>query len=552
MTETSLAVWLCRLSGPSWAPLQDQSDGPPEMQHNCVWWLWSMHFNDGTALNLSHLPANARVFVENEMQRQRIEGAVLRPGEVPLLEGETETVAGLRLLDEQPERLARGIIRAHQTDTPHAWHYAAAAAALAREGLDVREHIGTRNKLAAALLDECMRLRAPENATLDELNEAATAAIEKVTGTPESDARAKVKANELYWWADSGPSSLGHELRFTRALARVIYRQSMSQAEERAKRLARNPAAGIASESLTVLVKTARFGASASRMQGQLSGNWSVLDEKGRKVATFTPRLSTAESMQIMAALSNLQVARVMRWAVWGAYRKRFEDEQPDFNRLTVERGLSGLAEALGLAAHGETRKELRLALDALSDLRIETPKGEGRVLAWFEMKARGQRAAVLDVSLHGPLAADYLDDDIPRCPERRLVPIPLPQHLPALVGRANEHAAQASLQLLIMRHFRTLAEELARDGNVELSERELRRLLDESGTPGRLLDAVLVAYQTGEGAVPGPPMLVQTGPSRFDLHPGAFSRERASIVAAGRASKQGRANRTKKTNREK
>ena len=538
MTEISLSVWLWR-------------DGTAVLDQRVVW-MWAQHHTTDEPLDLTHLPAEGRAFVERELQRQRIEGAALPPGAVPVLEGETEKVAGLRLLDEQPERLVRGLIRVHQTDTLNAWHYAAADAALLRAGLDVRENIDTRNELATALRRECRGLRAPENATLDELNEAATAAMEKVTGTRESDTRERVKANPLYLWAEPGPSSLGHELRFTRGLASMLYRQSMSQAEERAKRLARNPAAGIASESLTVLVKTARFGASASKMQGQLSGNWSVLDERGRKVATFTPRLSTAESMQIMAALSNLQVARVMRWAVWGAYRKRFEDEQPDFNRLLVERGFSGLAEALGLAAHGETRKELRLALDALSDLRIETPKGEGRVMTWFETKARGQRAAVLDVSVKGPLAADYLDDDIPRGPERQIVPIPLPQHLPALVGRANEHAAQASLQLLIMRHFRWLADDLARDGNVELSERELRRLLDESGTPGRLLDAVLVAYQTGEGAVPGPPMLVQTGPSRFDLHSGAFSRERASIVAAGRASKQGRARRAKKTVREK
>ena len=154
---------------------------------------------------------------------------------------------------------------------------------------------------------------------------------------------------------------------------------------------------------------------------------------------------------------------------------------------------------------------------------------------------------AVLDAVVFGPLRPDYIDDAIPRGDERKLVPIPLPQHLPAFVGRTNEHPAQANLQLLVMRHFRKNARHFAEYGSVELPRNTLRDLLDESGTPAGLLDAVLNAYFTGEGTTPGPPLLRMISPGVVDLHPGAFDRERASIIAAGQASKRGTASRARR-----
>ena len=217
-------MYLLRLAGPTWAPEHTQS-GPPELQRKCVLWLWCMHVvnaieeRSDTITHAPRIPSGMEAAIRAEMLAE----SVLLPGEVPLLAEDYEQ-AGLRLLDKQPERLVRGLIRVHRTDTLNRWHYAAADAALAREGLDVREHLATRNELAEALRAACCRLRAPENATLDELNAEATNAIERVSGVSESDARAKVRKRPLYWWAEPGPSSLGHELRFTRALASEIYR----------------------------------------------------------------------------------------------------------------------------------------------------------------------------------------------------------------------------------------------------------------------------------------------------------------------------------------
>ena len=383
------------------------------------------------------------------------------------------------------------------------------------------------------------------------MNAKATDAVERVSGKTDERLRADVKAERLFWWADLAPDGYRHELRFTRSLAQVLHRRTIREARERAERLARNPSAGIAMPYLTQLVSTARFGRSSSKMQRQIDGEWAVLDDRGRRVARFVPPqlvdVDDKSTADIMAALSRLSATRVLRWAVWTAYGQRFQLEQENPHVLAMPGGVSGLAKTLGLEPSGSTREELVLALDALASIRIDTPRSEGRVFSWNERRAVGRREAVLDAVVFGPLRPDYIDDATPRASdERKLVPIPLPQHLPALVGRANEHPAQANLQLLVMRHFRKNARPFAEHGSVELSRDEMRRLLDESGTPTRLLDDVLNAYFTGEGTAPGPPQLVSIGPGVVDLHPGAFGRERASIIAAGQKSKQGKASRTR------
>ena len=175
--------------------------------------------------------ADARACAERESIRLQLQGEVLRPGEVPLLDADyeqtddPENIAGRRLLREQPERLVRGFIRVHQTDTPNRWHYAAADAALTREGLDVETNIDTRNELAMALHRECRRVIVPDGAGLAELDAIATDAVERVSGKPDEQLRKAVKARRLFWWADSVQERDVHQLRWPRALATEIYQR---------------------------------------------------------------------------------------------------------------------------------------------------------------------------------------------------------------------------------------------------------------------------------------------------------------------------------------
>jgi len=521
-----------------------------------VFWTWGRAINYALLRSvLDQLPGEAP-----DLRELLLADLAMMPRwpDVPFaeefLKREDPEGAGLALLDTDPAAVVRELLRVHRTDEPNRWHYLAGEAALRREGTDVTPE--ARNTLAAALRAECCRLRLPEAAGLDELNAIATEAIERVAGERLDADRELVKARPLYWWGERSdvaePTQSSHQLRFTRALAQVLHRKLAREDAERAARIARNPSAGIAMPHLTQLVRASRFGRSSSKLQGRTDGTFDILDDRGRRVAGFeSPTLPAlagdAGTEKVMAALSSLSTARVMRWAVWSAYLQRFHVDAENPNVIALSGGIFGLAKVLGLEPSGSTREELVLALEALASIRVDTPQSEGMVFGWNETKAKGRREAMLEAVVFGPLRPDYIDDDIPRGPGRKLVPIPLPQRLPALVGRPNEHAAQANLQLLVMRHFRLKARELAERGNVELSRDEMRRLLDESGTPARLIDDVLAAYFSGEGTKPGPLQLVNVGPGVVDLHPDAFGAERASIIVAGQASKRGKESRARR-----
>jgi hypothetical protein len=85
----------------------------------------------------------------------------------------------------------------------------------------------TRNNLAEDLRAECCRLRLPEAAGLDELNTIATEAIEQIDNERLDSERTMVNERPLFWWAEVGPSGVGRQLRFGRALAQSLHRRNL-------------------------------------------------------------------------------------------------------------------------------------------------------------------------------------------------------------------------------------------------------------------------------------------------------------------------------------
>lgn len=214
--QSSLCVWLVPHIG----------------SESHVLWAWAEDVIFFLPMHDSpRMTAEVRASAERELQRLQLQSEVLHPGEVPLLDadyeqaGDPEDIAGRRLLRERPERLVRGFIRVHRTDTPNQWHYQAANAALVREGLDVETNIDTRNELAMALHRECRRVIVPDGAGLAELNAIATDAVERVSGRPEEQLRKAVEARPFFWWAESVPGRGANQIRWPRALATEIYQR---------------------------------------------------------------------------------------------------------------------------------------------------------------------------------------------------------------------------------------------------------------------------------------------------------------------------------------
>jgi uncharacterized membrane protein len=334
-------------------------------------------------------------------------------------------------------------------------------------------------------------------------------------------------------------------LRLPRVLARVLWPLKVRPDLERERN--RRDSAGVVAPVLTSLVETARVGLAGARHGAQVDwveNSARILDKNGRAVGELRVQGPTVDGRVIkLAALGTLAAQRVLRWAIWEGYEKRFIRADPEFSVLTVEGGEGTLAAQFGLKGR-KAANSLREAFDAWSAVWIDTPKGYGRIFAAYHHKPAPGRAARLEVHLLGPLRPGYVNDELAlhrHAEDKRIVPVPMPEQLPPLVGRENEGAPQAQLQLLTLREFRTRAEELAQRGAVEISEKRWRELAEEAALPLRLLADVLNAFSTGRGTTPAPPFLTRSGRNDFGLAD-AYKRERTAILSAAGKVKRGRA----------
>lgn len=384
-----------------------------------------------------------------------------------------------------------------------------------KEGL---EALGARNgmfALDAALADFIEGLKHPKSAvTAKEWREK----WRNEWGQSESKCRER--------WADP--------LRIPRVLARVLWVLKVRPELEREQ--GRKDAPGIIVPTVTSLVSLAWRGAQPTLFGGKAD----LIDKRGR-VYGHIDGPTIDQAVISLAALGTLNAQRLVRWAICEGYEKRYLRGEADYSVLWIEGGWQAFAKNLGKAA-GKAANELRDAAFAMSAIHIDSPTGRGRIFAVHEHKPRPGRPARIEMHLLGPLRPGYVTDELSslrRAESKRIVPIPMPNKLPPMVGRENEWASQAQIQLLTLRELRTHAEELATNGVVEISERRWRELADEASLPSRLVPEMLGAFVSGNNESPA--FLTQPRGWLFNLAD-AYEVERKAILAAGKMVTDGRA----------
>lgn len=303
--------------------------------------------------------------------------------------------------------------------------------------------------------------------------------------------------------------------------------------------------AGLVFPVLNSLTAAAHRGAQMNLLEGATE----IIDKNRRRVGALreAQRLNEAaphlDARHVsLASLGKLSTQRVIRWALWEGYRRKWIDDEPEPSRIFVTGGYSELARLVGMKGK-KAAEEVRDATATLDALYLDGPLGEGRVFSCFrhtDPTHKGQQS-VLEITLHGPFTPDYIVRKLGkhRSTNKWLIPVPMPQLLPPLVGRPNEHAAQAILQVLALREFRANAAEFVEEGNVEILESRWRELAEEAGLPRRILPDVLKAYPVGddEGR---PPFLERPHEWRFTLTE-PYHAEKRSILNAGQSKLSGR-----------
>ncbi len=324
-----------------------------------VFWMWSCsgewaQFTDDeqTALNklAEQYPGIREVLADTSL---RWPGVPCEPHEA--------RAAGRGLLASDPAAVVRELLRVHRTDEINNWHRLAARAALRREGVDVTPE--ARDTLAHALRAECCRLRLPEAAGLDELNTIATETIERVSGERLNDStRAKMCEDELFWWARR--AEVGHELRFTRALAQELHRRS------------RKLRAGLPIPLMTVLIRSG-----VERPELASDGRLQHRADDGRTRAAAAQVHLAERALSDTAPPGVVPLAAYLATVCYQQHREGHDEASAKSVAIT-----STSREALRQFGI-ETLAELRAALDWLQATSIGDPRFE----RWTCVTAYGQ-----------------------------------------------------------------------------------------------------------------------------------------------------------------
>ena len=214
--------------------------------------------------------------------------------------------------------------------------------------------------------------------------------------------------------------------------------------------------------------------------------------------------------------LASLTGHRAIRWLVTQGHRQELLGT-PKPHIIEVKGGLSGFAEKIGA-----TTKTAQPLVEAVLDAgQCFKYRWEGGIIGglWgygLNDRTGPGKPSMLRFELMSVLMPHYAKSHLEK-EEQHLVPI-VP--FPPMVGRFNDHGAQAAFQFKLMSAFVDHRKELLPDGGAMLLEEELLRLAGSAGLPLELLEKVLDRWtQDGqESQEGGERFLDRIGKDRYML----------------------------------
>jgi hypothetical protein len=209
--------------------------------------------------------------------------------------------------------------------------------------------------------------------------------------------------------------------------------------------------------------------------------------------------------------------------------------------RVTVRGGWRGLAKEIGEGGGANAARRAELTARALQAAWVRTPVGEGGLLmVHHEHRGPGHPFEEVTITLNpkGPLAPFFAIREL-HGRSTKIIPIPLPELLPPMVGRYNEHGAIANLQWLVLRELGMKATQLVEYGGVAIPRKRWEELLTESGVPIPLLDELLKAWCDGDEKN-GVPAFITRADDMVNLAT-AYEKERLFLEDGGKLSLTGK-----------
>ena len=220
--------------------------------------------------------------------------------------------------------------------------------------------------------------------------------------------------------------------------------------------------------------------------------------------------------------LGSVTAHRLLRWEILSGYsRLALEGLSSDFRSLRVAGGWRELTrERLGLTSE-QRIADVRAIAHAQAHAYVRKVDGKiGNLITLSEDPARGNISGPIEIVL-GTMLMPYHVHELSRRDARtlaerearKLVPV---VDIPPLVGRDNEHGAQATLSMLVVRELRAHARALADGDGVELGDEDWARLAREAGLPASVLRNVRDRWRNDGND--GPAFLSEVSPGRYRL----------------------------------
>ena len=267
-----------------------------------------------------------------------------------------------------------------------------------------------------------------------------------------------------------------------------------------------------------------------------------VVDTDGRQRMMFTQSQALDVPTVEMGALPRLlrrglelfgsiQAHRIVRHVVVEGHRRAITGEA-DPRVLRYQGGWSALAAQANVTEADDARAIVVALAHAAHEL---TDGTHGNLLAYTARRGSPGRPGLVSLTLGDMLLPHFvhsLDPSKARTPteNRRLVPI---VDFAGFVGRNNDHAAQATLQMMFMARLRDAAAELAETGTVRITDAEFAALAHDAGLTPALLPKVIDRWTHHGGDAPA--FMVKAG-DRYTLAP-HFAPALAFLEAAGQMS---------------
>ena len=261
----------------------------------------------------------------------------------------------------------------------------------------------------------------------------------------------------------------------------------------------------------------------------KLSADYSQVLRNGEVIASVPslPKRELALLQRGLHQVGGLTFKRAVNYfirACWDRYQKG--ETRPD--RLTFP-GVGDLAERIGETSDKGTTS-LMNALAQGQHFVLDWPGGIiGGLWMYYYQKPRPGRKAFLEVELSRVLRPHYgmAELDSPwRVPVVQLAP---------MVGRHNEHAAQAALQERLMIELVERRADLLKYGGARIIDQQWRRLAEEVGLPEKTLPAVLERWQ--HTAEDGEAFLEKNGDHYLLANTLPYRAAREFLLEAGRRS---------------